>query len=563
MKEQKQICNNLVHSNMNLLSRFTFLAFSFLLLNFSVFAQERSKKIETIDGKKYYMHTIEKGQTLFNIAKLYEVEKNDIILENPGVIDGIKENSTLKIPYNKVKTVKSANTTINSGNNIIHTVEKGQTLYAISKLYNVKTDEIIAHNPEASSGLKQGQTLIIPKKASAPITIGSPDKKAAIVLETKPKEVLESKSEIVKKEFDSPAMEPKAIGDKMNIGLLLPLFLNQNDSAIISNDKEIYSKTLVGLQFYQGFMCAVDTIKKTGLNANIYTYDTEMEIANTEHILKKPELKEMNLIVGPFYTSSAQLTSSFCKTNGIYFVSPFSPSNKVLLGNPNSYKINPSAQSQVNEIINYVKKTYEKENIFLVTYDESKEKAVIDYYKEIYISAGFKDSLKVINFKKQGYKAIETAYKTNSKNIMLFSISDQAGITEFFNKIKSAEKDLPEVVIFGLESWNNYDNLEYDNLQKFNVIIPNNTYIDYSSFEVQNFIKYFREKYKTEPDKYAFMGYDVATNFLKGLQNKNISKEFMGLNSNFKFEVAGFESGYENKAVNLIKIEDLKAIKIN
>ena len=179
------------------------------------------------------------------------------------------------------------------------------------------------------------------------------------------------------------------------------------------------------------------------------------------------------------------------------------------------------------------------------------------------MKAGYTDSLKTINFKKQGYKAIESNYKPGKKNIMLFSITDQAGITEFFNKIKSAEKDLPEVMIFGLENWNNYDNLEFDNLQKFNVIIPNSTYIDYNSAEVKTFVNNFREKYRTEPDKYAFMGYDVAINFLKGLIEKNINKNFKGLNSSFRFEVSGYESGFENKAVNLIKIEDLKAIKIN
>ncbi len=50
---------------------------------------KKSTQTEVIDGKKYYIHTVEKGQTLYAIAKIYEVDKNDIILENPEAINGL------------------------------------------------------------------------------------------------------------------------------------------------------------------------------------------------------------------------------------------------------------------------------------------------------------------------------------------------------------------------------------------------------------------------------------------------------------------------------------------
>ncbi len=52
----------------------------------------------------------------------------------------------------------------NNGNNFyLHHVSKGQTLYAISKAYNVKVDKIIAINKGIESGLKEGQDIKIPK----------------------------------------------------------------------------------------------------------------------------------------------------------------------------------------------------------------------------------------------------------------------------------------------------------------------------------------------------------------------------------------------------------------
>src|ERR1035437_9685874 len=51
---------------------------------------KKSKTITTIGGIKYYMHTVEKGQTLYAIAKSYDMSLNDIVIENPESIDGIK-----------------------------------------------------------------------------------------------------------------------------------------------------------------------------------------------------------------------------------------------------------------------------------------------------------------------------------------------------------------------------------------------------------------------------------------------------------------------------------------
>ena len=53
--------------------------FLFLLMLGMAYAQEekgivKSEKIETINGRKFYMHTIEKGHTLYSIAKLYQVD---------------------------------------------------------------------------------------------------------------------------------------------------------------------------------------------------------------------------------------------------------------------------------------------------------------------------------------------------------------------------------------------------------------------------------------------------------------------------------------------------------
>lgn len=63
--------------------------------------QLRSGKIEKIDGKDFYIHTVKKGQTLYMIAKAYEAEIDEIIRENPEVKEGLKAGQKLRIPVSE------------------------------------------------------------------------------------------------------------------------------------------------------------------------------------------------------------------------------------------------------------------------------------------------------------------------------------------------------------------------------------------------------------------------------------------------------------------------------
>src|ERR1035437_3848370 len=60
---------------------------------------KKSEKIETIDGKKFYLHAVEKGQTLYSIAKTYGTTVDIVLANNQDAIDGLKAGDKLKIPF--------------------------------------------------------------------------------------------------------------------------------------------------------------------------------------------------------------------------------------------------------------------------------------------------------------------------------------------------------------------------------------------------------------------------------------------------------------------------------
>jgi LysM repeat protein len=111
-------------------------------------------------------HKIEKGETLTQICNKYEVSSQEVLKLNPDAVSGLKEGSYLIIPKlapTKKSVVKKESTVIE------HIVEPKETLFGISKKFDITIDELLAANPILKEGLKEGQTIIIPspKKATS------------------------------------------------------------------------------------------------------------------------------------------------------------------------------------------------------------------------------------------------------------------------------------------------------------------------------------------------------------------------------------------------------------
>lgn len=93
------------------------LSLSFFIFLFvgNVYAQTttpaKSTNITTINGKKYYLHKVAHAQSLYGIAKIYGIDVNTILSENPGASKGIVVGQDLRIPYNSSSNTSTTKTT--------------------------------------------------------------------------------------------------------------------------------------------------------------------------------------------------------------------------------------------------------------------------------------------------------------------------------------------------------------------------------------------------------------------------------------------------------------------
>ena len=133
----------------------------------------------SVFGQKIIKHKVKSGESIYSIARQYDVTEKEIYEWNPklkGKVLGLKtiveiKNRKYKEEEEKPKEKKKEEVVIvpalSSSNEpyLIHTVSAKETLYSLSKQYGISMEAICELNPELKTGnLKKGAKLKFPNK---------------------------------------------------------------------------------------------------------------------------------------------------------------------------------------------------------------------------------------------------------------------------------------------------------------------------------------------------------------------------------------------------------------
>lgn len=128
-----------------------------LAFGFQVNAKELVSRdsvgIEKVGNKTFIIHQVDEKETLFGISRRYQVAVSDIIENNPLLSEGIKIGQRIRIPFIPKTAVPSGST--------LHKVLPGETMFSISKKYGVSVSDILGWNTLEGTDISVGQSLII------------------------------------------------------------------------------------------------------------------------------------------------------------------------------------------------------------------------------------------------------------------------------------------------------------------------------------------------------------------------------------------------------------------
>lgn len=197
---------------------------------------------------------------------------------------------------------------------ISHSVERKETLFSISQKYDIDINDILELNPELrDSRLRRRSIILIPVFTS--IQEIQPIKLDSLRL---------SKSILT---LDSIYSKKRKKNDQLNVSVLLPFrsaLINYDSIKEVESlfeDRNLYT---IALDFYSGFLFAIEDLKKLNLSFNVNVFDTEnsrnkiLQISNNENITNS------DVIIGPIIPRNFETFSNLEFLNAIPKVFPLS-----------------------------------------------------------------------------------------------------------------------------------------------------------------------------------------------------------------------------------------------
>ena len=498
------------------------------------------------DGKVFYSHVVLERQTLYSISKAYNVTQEEIFEANPG----LKETGLKKNAIIMIPTQSEVKETIQQKQE--DAVEA--TGASIQKIHTVRWYEtlkdIAARYNVTESEIISANNLkdgkIKNRQKLIIPTIGS----------TVERITTESEAEIVQ-EFEEEDMNLEtAFDDK-----------DEEEETTILSKSTIQATVLLPLKatgnsssksnmdFYSGLLLAARELGESGINIDMNVYD----IANGSFGATRDELETSDMIIGP--VAAGDINRLYTVAPGIKaLVSPLDPKAEQLTERYSTMVHAPAPRmAQYEDVANWIKEDLMPgDKVIVISEKEARKgdegrilRAVIDSAHITYTPFSYS----ILEGRKI-QEPLETEMTTEGFNRVVVASDSEAFVNDVVRNLNLTIHNKFNVVLYAPAKIRTFETIEIENFHNTNLHASLTYYIDYNDPEVRKFIKKYRTLFHTEPTQFAFQGYDVAKYFL-GLCAKygedwmRYAEDASMLQSTFDLKPSG-NAGYINNGIRRI-----------
>ena len=490
-----------------------------------------AQEIVVIDGAKYAIHDVAKGETLYSLARRYGVTVDEIKGANAALAEGLKAGQRIKIP---VKVEESAPQSVATPQVRVHKVMKGETLYSLAKMNGLSVEELQAANPHIRKGLKAGQLIDIPQRGAAT----EPSQGEATPNLTPAPTQTESVKLVEEPSTEQPAVAPTLDAqplfrtlkaeDRAEVALLLPLG---------SEEKPAQNY----LDFYRGFLIGLDSVRMAGHSVNLSLYNTKHDYNRVAEIIASGALERSNLVVGPIYEDELIPVATALQGKNIPVVSPLANLTQSVGGH--IFQMSPSQNTKLEKVRSMFDGS--KRVVIISTDNIDKEfdaevrsmlrdTSYVVEHKYIYEHPSIieKREKEREKMREQGLEVDDTPSPSDMSpllrgeqpTVVVITADNEIEVDRILAAIASANIALTArsqrvvpFVVFGNNRWNRYRNIDRAILFSNNVTMLSTYHARRSEPKIKAFDKRFVEEFGALPSLYAYRGYDAAVVFIKSL----------------------------------------------
>lgn len=496
-------------------------------------------------------HEVQSGETLYSIGRKYGISVEQIKRSNPQLGENLMAGMTLRIP---AEAGPSASVSVQENGTAqtpqtdckkMYLVEKKETVYAIAHKFGISEDELRKANPQIDekSKIKKGEYLCIPYSAQEMEEVMK-----------KRREEQEKKDRAEKERLERMHQEARQI-NQINAAVILPFALDKG------------AKTKEGqkmVDFYEGFLMAVEEIKQRGVSVNVYAYEEKSSPSSSiDSILRQPMMAHMNLIVGPMRVEHIPAVGRFARQHNIPVAIPFSTKAGLTTNYPTLFQVNTLTSTLYKNVYDKFAAQHAGDNVIFLYCADKQDRP--DYI------IGFKTALKDkgITYKtadNSDLQTLESMMDPDKTNVIIPSSPSQQAFEHLAAKLHANEavKNY-KVSLFGFPEWQAFSERNKSALQTYHSSFFTTFYTNPNAVDMKRFEQKFQENFKrsqySSVPLYGALGYDVGNYFLEGVHH--FGTEFVtdpqgldikALQNPMLFERGNTNNGFINTSIRIIKM---------
>ncbi len=523
--------------------------------------------------KGYAYHTVEKGETAYSLSKDFGLSLDSLYLLNPDAKDALSIGQRLKYPSATKNTItQGLNTERTQASNqeeeySLYKVKSGDTFFSLGKNFEVSKETLLSLNPELKDGgLQVDRYIIIPNNLEKRDTAWLNQLFSEVETEqnTRPAKVVKPKTT---NKFNLDTLNIDYF-TRHKVAILLPFFAPSSKDTAYSLDFD--ARSVVALDFYNGFLLAADSLTKAGMNLNLEVIDTRNSKAIVEEKINELQRTSPELIIGPLYKNHVERVARAFETAGVPVVSPLSNQVEVN-GISNLIQCithEEAFAASVAKILN------QKEGAKHIVFTHTGIAKELELQKQIKarIAAvdnqiSFGEIVMVTDNRKAtiSRSAVINTRREDKTNYYVCLSNNQVLLADMVNQLyKLRDKNINLIASSAIMDVNT---LDYKYLNAINLIMPDDHNLEAVDDAV--FGKKYADAYGMLPSKYALQGYDVGLYFLNKLwlygpyMKESLAQQPQELNyTGFDFKKLE-KGGYVNTFMFTTALKDYTLVRIN
>ena len=476
------------------------------------------EKVRGSDGNVYYSHVVLEKQTLFSISKAYGVTIDQIYDANPTLdlrSEGLKKNAIILIPAvasaaeTAAAPLMQTQTPVQASKDefISHTVRWYEDINDIAKKYDVSVDVIMQANNLTSKKLKNRQKILIPKDPVAFLASRHAPAQEETVKEAEPV-VAEVPAETVTVPEEEPEVQPEP--EKQSRTWRFPSIFGSNRKTTVSTVLLLPMRNSTSMDFYCGFLMAVKELGEKGIGSELNVYD----VSGGALPVTESRLEDADVVIGPI--APADLTKVLNLADGrAAIVSPLDQkATPLVMTHRNLIQAPASLAAQYSDVIRWVREDRQDNDKVLVVSERSNEPS--EFHGMIDASG--------LEYTPFSYSILQGRGITNSLgnsltrdgvNRIILDSESEAFVTDVVRNLSLLIHNRYQIVVYCPSKVRSFDTIDVEYLHNVNLHVSMSYFIDYDSPKVRDFLLTYRGLYGTEPNQFAFQGYDLATFFIQ------------------------------------------------